>query len=131
MLEFLFDAAKGRLHIKYTGFWTDAQSNEQIAQFAAYTKKLAATHGAFTLLDDMTDWVPQTQSVVENNTQFGHICVDLPIVRNAMILPSQLIRRQVIRTVQALQCGIFDEYAPADAWLGEAEPAFGRMKPLP
>lgn len=131
MLEFAFDGAKGRLHIRYTGFWTDAQSNAYIAEFTAYTRRLALTHGAFTLLDDMQDWVPQSQSVVENNIQFGHICAHLPIVRNAMILPSQLIRRQVIRTVQALSCGLFDNFPEADQWLAQAEPARGTMTAMP
>lgn len=123
MLEFIFNQASGRLHVKYTGFWTETDSHSSLNEFKTYTRHIVATHGRFTLLDDMSEWVPQPATVVETNTQFGHICMELPIVRNAMIIPSALIRRQVIRTVQAEQCGIFEEYAAADAWLGEMEPA--------
>jgi len=125
MLEFIFDQAKGRLHVKYTGFWTEAESRSSLDEFKTYTKNVVAKYGTFTLLDDMSQWVPQQAAVVESNTGFGYICMELPIVRNAIIIPSALIRRQVIRTVQAEQCGIYEEYAAADAWLGEVEPVHG------
>lgn len=124
MLEFIFDQTKARLHIKYTGFWTMAQSRAALDEFSVYVKRLAAK-GGFTLLDDMSEWMPQALDVVEANTEFGLICAHLPIVRNAMIVPSPLIRRQVLRTVQALECGLFERYAEADAWLSEVEPARG------
>ncbi|MDO7836638.1 hypothetical protein Q4610_16450 [Sphingobium sp. HBC34] len=122
MLDFTFDQVKGRLHIKYTGFWSEAESDEAIAAFKSYTKKLAVSHGAFTLLDDMSGWVPQAPAVVENNVEFGHFCMTLPLVRNAMIICSPLVRRQVLRTVQALECGVYDNFAEADTWLSEVEP---------
>lgn len=123
MMEFLFDAAKGRLHIRYTGFWTEDYARGANIEFAAYMRKLSLERQAFTLLDDLSEWIPQSQEVVELNKQFGKICTDMPIVRNAMLISSSLIRRQVLRTVDGIDCQLFATYPEADAWLSQVEPA--------
>lgn len=126
MLEFVFDAIKGRAHIRYRGFWTEDEARAAVEEFYANMRRITTDHTAFTLLDDMSEWGPQKQEVVEINTMFGQICSTLPIVRNAVVISSALTRRQVLRSLEGFECQIFENFKEADAWLAEVEPVSGR-----
>lgn len=122
MLDYTFDPAARRLHLRYTDFWSihDALRAQTIFQDAL---RLAGTTGsAFTLLDDLRKWGPQAPEVVKVNRQFVNMCRDAQISRNAMIIPSALLRIQIHRTLDDLgNCRVFETFEEADEWLKEAE----------
>jgi len=117
-----FVLSKRRLHLRYTGFWTE-QIARQVLQAFRSTLQAASTGGRpFTLLDDFREWPPQPQDVVEIANGFVGICREFSIARNAMVIPSALVRMQVRRTVANYDvCEAFKTYEEADRWLVETE----------
>ena len=116
-----FDADRRRIHIRYTGFWSEQIAREGLKAFRSALES-ASVEGPFTLLDDCADWPTQSQEVAEIANQFVTICRDFPIRRNAMIILSALLRMQVRRTLVDFDvCEIFGTYEEADRWLAEVE----------
>lgn len=123
MIDFSFDPARRRLQARYRGFWSVENAKTALSQLRAALDGAAAGGQSFTLLDDFRDWPAQIPEVVETNKQFATICQGYPIQRNAMILPSALLRMQVARTVEELaSCRGFRTFDEADLWLSEVEP---------
>ena len=122
MFDPVFDPDTQRLHIRYSGFWSPADALRIVDQFRA-TLRQAALGGTFTLLDDLRDWPPQSQEVVEITKQLPDIVREMPISRNAMIIEQALVRMQVKRTLEGLEnCEVFATFEEADRWLSEVEP---------
>jgi hypothetical protein len=123
MIDFSFDPARRRLQARYRGFWSVENAKTALSQLRAALDDAAVGGQPFTLLDDFRDWPTQVPEVVDINKQFATICQGYPITRNAMILPSALLRMQVARTVEALaSCRAFRTLDEADLWLSEVEP---------
>jgi hypothetical protein len=121
------DAKKRRLTHHYLGFWTPEIARGVIDQFRVILERVAGPGSLpFTLLDDCRQWELQSKEVAELAHQFVPICADFPIARNAMIVPSSLIRMQVRRTLTNVDfCEVFETYEQADEWLAEVEPRLG------
>ncbi|MBU0557502.1 MAG: hypothetical protein KKD64_04845 [Alphaproteobacteria bacterium] len=115
-----------RLHTFYTGFWTAPIARHVLQNFRTVLQEASRGGRSFTLLDDCRTWPPQPQEVVEIANKFVDICRDFPIARNAMVIPSALVRMQVRRTVQDFDvCEIFETFEEADQWLAEVETRAG------
>ena len=123
MFEPSFDRSRRRLHIRYSGFWTSADAQEVVLRFRAELRQAGTAGASFTLLDDLRGWPPQSQEVVEITKQLPDIVREMPVSRNAMIIPQVLPRMQVERTLEGLEnCAVFKTYEEADRWLAEVEP---------
>jgi len=119
-----FDPDKRRIHLFYTGLWTEPVALKVLTAFRWILRSASASGQKFTLLDDCRDWPIQTKDVAEITHEFVTICRDFPIRRNAMIIPSALVRMQVRRTLVDFDvCEIFETYEEADKWLAEVEPS--------
>lgn len=124
MLQSTFDPVRRRLYIKYTGFWSAADADAALIEFQQALLSAGAVGRPFTLLDDMREWSPQSQKIVDGNAALTRIFQQYPISRNAMIIPSALIRRQVGRAIDNADAWrIFDTFDEADDWLAEVERA--------
>ncbi|WP_157080304.1 hypothetical protein [Sphingobium cloacae] len=111
--------------MRYTDFWSihDALRAQTIFQDAL--RVATGSGAAFTLLDDLREWGPQAQEVVELNKQFVTLCRKAPISRNAMVIPRALLRIQIHRTLDGMEnCRVFETFEEADEWLGEVESSF-------
>lgn len=119
-----FDAKKRRLTHHYLGFWTPEIARSVLAEFRSALERAAGPRSLpFTLLDDCRHWELQSKEVADLAHQFAPICAEFPITRNAMIIPSSLIRMQVRRTLTDIDfCEVFESYEQADEWLAEVEP---------
>lgn len=118
-----FDRERGRIHMRYTGFWSTDVARDVLTAFRTALRTASADARLLTLLDDCCDWQPQSREVNEIATQFVEICRDFEIRRNAMIIPSVLVQMQVRRTLADFNaCEIFGTYEEADRWLAEVEP---------
>ena len=114
---------KRRIHAQYTGLWTERVAWDVLKAFRLALQSASTGKRPFTLLDDCRDWPTQTREVAEIAHNFVTICRDFPIRRNAMIIPSALVRMQVRRTLVDFDiCEIFGTYEDADTWLAEVEP---------
>jgi|TARA_R110000868_G_scaffold410896_1_gene700756 hypothetical protein len=123
LIDFNFDPAKRRLEACYRGFWSAETANAALLQMKVALDGASVGGQSFTLLDDFRDWSTQNPEVVAINMQFATLCRRYPIKRNAMIIPSALLRLQINRTVQDLGfCRAFSTFDEADSWLGEIEP---------
>jgi hypothetical protein len=119
-----FDRKRRRVHMRYTGFWSAPVAWGVLRAFRSVLEIVSAQGRPFTLLDDCREWGPQSKEVSEIAKKFVDICRDFPITRNAMIIPSALVRMQVRRTLVDFDiCEIFETYEQADTWLAEVEPA--------
>ncbi len=122
MFDPRFDPSSRRLTICYTGFWKPQDARAFVSQFRNELDKVARS-GAFTLLDDLRDWPTQSQEVAEITRDFASAVGHAPITRNAMVIPQQLLRMQVSRTLKDLpNCSVFSTFEEADGWLKEVEP---------
>jgi len=118
-----FDPKIRRIHMRYTGFWTEQVARHVLKEFRSGLEFARAQGQPFTLLDDCRDWGPQSKEVSEITMEFVEICREFPIRRNAMIIPGAVLRMQVRRTLVDFDiCEIFATYEEADQWLGEVEP---------
>ena len=105
------------------GLWTEPVALKALKAFRLALKNAGTGGRKFTMLDDCRDWPTQTKDVAEITREFVTICRDFPIRRNAMIIPSALVRMQVRRTLTDFDvCEIFETYEEADTWLAEVEP---------
>ena len=117
-----FNRDTHRMHVHYTGFWTEQIASEALKAFRSALQSASVGGRAFTLLDDCSDWPAQTQEVAAICSRFVDICRDFPISRNAMIIPNALVRMQVRRTLANFDvCDIFGTFEEADKWLAEVE----------
>ena len=124
MFDPSFDPVRRRLHICYRGFWTPENAREIVILFRRSLRGAAGAGASFTLLDDLREWPTQTQEVVEITKQLPDIVREMPVSRNAMIIPQAILRMQVNRTLKGLpNCEVFPTYETADAWLSEVEPS--------
>jgi len=123
MLDYIFDAASRRLHLRYTGFWTIDDARQAQGIFREALQRGAGSGPSFTLLDDLSQWPAQTQEVAALNRQFVTLCRGMPISRNAMIIPGAILKLQVHRTLDNMEnCRVFPTFEQADEWLREVEP---------
>lgn len=124
MFDINFDVGKRRLHLRYSGYWTVAEAKSVHRKFAQVLDK-ASKAGSFTLLDDLTEFAVQSPEVVDANQDFVTLLERAPVIRNAMVVPSALVRRQVKRQLafDDQKFMLFEDYASADHWLAEVEPA--------
>lgn len=122
-----FDAKNRRLTHHYLGFWTPEIARAVLDQFPSALEHAAGPKSLpFTLLDDCRQWDLQSKEVADLAYQFAPICAEFPITRNAMIVPSSLVRMQVRRTLTDIDfCEVFETYEQADRWLAEVEPRQG------
>jgi len=117
------DTTKRRIHIRYIGFWSEHIARCALKAFRSALQRASLGGQPFTLLDDCRDWPTQSREVAEITNEFVTICRDFSIRRNAMIIPSALVRMQVRRTLVDFDvCEIFGTYEEADQWLAEVEP---------
>lgn len=123
MIEFNFDPVRRRLETSYRGFWSVETANSALLQLRVALDAASIGRQSFTLLDDFRDWSTQNAEVVTINMQFANLCQGYPITRNAMVIPSALLRMQINRTVKDLGfCRTFQSFEEADQWLAEIEP---------
>jgi len=122
-----FDAKRRRLTHHYLGFWNPEIARRVLDHFRAVLESAAGPKSLpFTLLDDCRKWELQSKEVADLAFQFAPICAEFPITRNAMIVPSSLVRMQVRRTLTDIDfCEVFETYEQADRWLAEVEPRLG------
>lgn len=124
MIDFSFDPTKRRLEARYSGFWSTETARAALLRLRVALDGALRGGQSFTLLDDFRDWPTQIPEVVEINKEFATVCQSYPISRNAMIIPSALLRMQVARTVEELaSCRAFKTFEEADRWLSEIEPS--------
>lgn len=118
-----FDTQKRRLTAHYLGFWDADIAHKVLTQFRFALERAAGPKSQpFTLLDDCSKWELQSQEVADLAYQFAPMCGEFPLLRNAMIISSSLIRMQVRRTLTNFDiCEVFENYERADAWLAEVE----------
>ncbi|MFZ2982585.1 MAG: hypothetical protein WA085_16270 [Sphingobium sp.] len=127
-MQSTFDPLRRRLHIKYTGFWSPADADAALSDFQQALSGAGAAGRPFTLLDDLREWSPQSPKIVDGNAAFTRIFQQYPISRNAMIIPSALIRRQVARALDNDDAWrTFDTFDEADNWLAEVEKSWPLM----
>ena len=118
-----FDPVKHRVHTHYSGFWSEQVAVRALTAFRSALRVTSSGNRPITLLDDCRDWPTQSKVVAEITERFVEICREFPIKRNAMIVPSALVRMQVRRTLVDFDiCEIFTTFEEADAWLAEVEP---------
>lgn len=127
-----FDPVRRRLHLRYHGFWTENVARQVLQAFRAALESASPLGQPFTLLDDCRDWGAQSKEVMEIDYGFVPICREFPITRNAMIIPSALVRQQVRRTLTDFEiCEVFATFEEADTWLAEVEPRPASVTVMP
>jgi hypothetical protein len=117
-----FRADRRRLHASYRGVWSEQTAREALDDFRQALERASVGGLPFTLLDDFRDWEVQPPEVTEMASSFERVLGPFPISRNAMIIPSQLVRMQVRRTLTDFQKSkIFETFDDANQWLAEIE----------
>lgn len=123
--DFLPD--KSRIQATYSGVWSEQVARQAVNAFRVALASAGRQGRSFTLLDDFRDWGVQSSQVMEIANSFEKICHAFPITRNAMVIPSASVRRQVRRSLTDFNLSkMFETYEDADAWLAEVEPGAGR-----
>jgi len=125
-LGYFFNLSSTRPNAASTsGIWAFGSSISHIVLWKPFGRRCNALASGqpFTLLGDCRDWPTQSREVAEITNEFVTICRDFSIRRNAMIIPSALVRMQVRRTLVDFDvCEIFGTYEEADQWLAEVDP---------
>lgn len=124
MLDIDFDRERKRLRMRYSGLWTTTEANAAREKIDSTLTLLAKEHSVITLLDDLTEYMPQSAEVAAINADLSNLSDTQFIIRNAMVIPSTILRMQVRRSMgDVTNCRLFENFAEADQWLAEVEGA--------
>ena len=123
MINGQFDTRRRRLVLTYSGFWTETVAHAMQERFHRLVGE-AGSGSPFTLLDDLRELGVQTADIVNLNASLFVVTANMKILRNAMLVSSVLVRRQVSRQFPDSDLNsTFNNYEAADRWLAEKEPS--------
>ena len=127
MYEINYDERSQTLHLKLTGFWTEATMASFKNDFTILIQKLTRARTSFVVLSDCRNYPVQSHEVL---AAWAEALGPKPIVSvpYAVIVGSVLNKLQAERALTASNVQVFASIETAKAWL-EASGGTGRSEP--